>query len=635
MSSQNIDSIEEGCSYLDGLFLSKDTLINGIYSLEDLNKQGKSGNYCPYYFVSLHIEKANLIICNYSHIFDPDNSAKLMKDITDGSIVMLSDSHDLDEILLEFESSKINKNTMELAIRSLERINRKIKDIKNLNENAYKDEYNKLLKGFERKELDNHNDKERFIQSNKQNKVNGNSKFMSSNMMDIEYDMKHSEKIEEEDERKEIMKIPGNIRKPEHFIIYLKKFIYFVKNTPEFKYISESKPKITKIENFLADYYKESRVFNELDTLPFAFYKRRLRSLLEFVPLEVDGEIIHEILALQNICQFCYKLIKNMSNYSLILEPYPDTSPDNLNPTLILACIDPSEILKDFLKNTKSIILSSECLIQSDVYADILGLNQNANGRLIFSTIDNLKSLDKVHRITSLIVNRGIDQMDISTESIKLNDAGIIRNVGHMLGDLAAVTPDAIIFFFPSYQYMKDVILHWNGIDILDDILKYKLIFIESRNAEETSVTLAAFKLACERGRGAVLFALARGKIQESIELPKGSGRTIVMFGVPLISNNSRAFLLRTKHVKERINKTNFNENELIIFDALRKTASTISEFFTSQYDYGMVILADRRYSNLEKVNKLPKWIFTSMDEKNKKGISSDTVRAKASLFYK
>lgn len=48
---------------------------------------------------------------------------------------------------------------------------------------------------------------------------------------------------------------------------------------------------------------------------------------------------------------------------------------------------------------------------------------------------------------------------------------------------------------------------------MIDELLKYKLLFIETVDALETSVALEKYVEACDRGRGAVFFSVARGKV--------------------------------------------------------------------------------------------------------------------------
>ena len=63
----------------------------------------------------------------------------------------------------------------------------------------------------------------------------------------------------------------------------------------------------------------------------------------------------------------------------------------------------------------------------------------------------------------------------------------IYLDYGNLLIDLSQIVPDGIICFFPSYRYMEEVILNWNEMGILEQILENKLIYIESKDTLATS----------------------------------------------------------------------------------------------------------------------------------------------------
>ena len=49
----------------------------------------------------------------------------------------------------------------------------------------------------------------------------------------------------------------------------------------------------------------------------------------------------------------------------------------------------------------------------------------------------------------------------------------------------------------------------------------YKLLFIETKDIVETTLSLANFKKACDSGRGAVFLSVARGKVAEGIDFDR------------------------------------------------------------------------------------------------------------------
>lgn len=113
------------------------------------------------------------------------------------------------------------------------------------------------------------------------------------------------------------------------------------------------------------------------------------------------------------------------------------------------------------------------------------------------------------------------------------SDPGVIFNYGAMLIELAKTIPDGLVCFFVSYLYMDTIISKWNDMGVLRDLTKHKLLFIETQDVVETTLALDNFRRACECGRGAIFFSVARGKVAEGIDFDRHFGRAVVMMGVP------------------------------------------------------------------------------------------------------
>ncbi|VDP42579.1 unnamed protein product [Schistosoma curassoni] len=120
--------------------------------------------------------------------------------------------------------------------------------------------------------------------------------------------------------------------------------------------------------------------------------------------------------------------------------------------------------------------------------------------------------------VLPMIVSKGNDQVPMTTKFESRQDVAVIRNYGHLLAQLSAVVPDGIVAFFPSYHYLESTFASWYEQHIVEQIQRNKLLFVETQDAEETSLALAAYHRACENGRGAVLLSVVRGRVSEGID---------------------------------------------------------------------------------------------------------------------
>ena len=141
---------------------------------------------------------------------------------------------------------------------------------------------------------------------------------------------------------------------------------------------------------------------------------------------------------------------------------------------------------------------------------------------------------------------------------------------------------------------------------MLQDVWKHKLIFVETPDAAETSVALENYRLACNNGRGAVMFSVARGKVSEGIDFDHQYGRAVIMFGIPYQYTESRLLKARLEYMRSQYQ---IRENDFLAFDAMRHAAQCVGRVLRGKTDYGLMIFADRRFSRPDKMNKLPKWI--------------------------
>ena len=123
------------------------------------------------------------------------------------------------------------------------------------------------------------------------------------------------------------------------------------------------------------------------------------------------------------------------------------------------------------------------------------------------------------------VITRGSDQVAISSQFEVRNDPAVVRNFGSILIEYSKIVPDGIVAFFPSYLYMESIVAAWNDMvgglfslirafaytasryptqGILDDVWKYKLIFVETPDANETSIALENYRRV-RRSRGVMI----------------------------------------------------------------------------------------------------------------------------------
>lgn len=78
---------------------------------------------------------------------------------------------------------------------------------------------------------------------------------------------------------------------------------------------------------------------------------------------------------------------------------------------------------------------------------------------------------------------------------------------------------------------------------------------------------------ACDCGRGAILLAVARGKVSEGVDFDHHYGRAVLMFGIPYVYTQSRLLRARLDYLRDQFQ---IRENDFLTFDALRHAAQCV-----------------------------------------------------------
>lgn len=328
--------------------------------------------------------------------------------------------------------------------------------------------------------------------------------------------------------------------------------------------------------------------------VPHRFCTERLRSLLQTLELS-DLQDYSGISAVANLAT----LISTYTNgFTLIVEPYDDRSPTISNPVMHFSCMDASVAIRPVFNRFRSVVITSGTLSPLEMYPKILDFHPVTMASFSMSLTRQC--------FCPMVVSRGNDQVALTSKFEAREDVAVIRNYGNLLLSMAAVIPDGLVCFFTSYVYMESIVAAWYKHGIMDQLMKLKIVFIETPDALETSTALNNYQRVCERGGGAVLLCVARGKVSEGVDFEHYYGRGVIMFGVPYVYTQSRILKARLEFLSEQFH---IRENDFLTFDAMRHAAQCVGRTIRGKSDYGVMVFADKRFARVDKKGKLPKWI--------------------------
>lgn len=128
------------------------------------------------------------------YLLDPKISDMVTKEMKRETVVLFDEAHNIDDVCIEALTVKINNNVLDHARKNLETLKFQVEKIKDEDLKTLENEYRKLELGL-----------------SKQNIMN-------------------SKRLEELPKEIVNQVIPGNIRKNEHFISFMRNIVIFLKN---------------------------------------------------------------------------------------------------------------------------------------------------------------------------------------------------------------------------------------------------------------------------------------------------------------------------------------------------------------------------------------------------------------------
>lgn len=467
--------------------------------------------------------------------------------------MVCDEAHNIDNVCIDSMSVKINKRLIERSANSLQVLEKAVQEMKEDDQKRLTEEYQRLVQG------------------------------LKDATVARETDLVLANPVLPDEILREV--VPGNIRHADHFIGFLKRLVEYIKLRLRVQHVVQESP---------ASFLKDCQQKVCIERKPLKFCAERLASLMR--TLEITD--LAEFGSLVVITHFATLVATYTKGFTIIIEPFDDKTPTVSNPVLHFSCLDSSIAMRPIFQRFQTVVITSGTLSPMDMYPKILDFDP-----VVMSSFTMTLARPC---LLPMIVSKGNDQVAISSKFETREDSAVIRNYGQLLVETAKTVPDGIVCFFTSYLYLESVVAAWYDQGIVDTLLRYKLLFIETQDSAETSYALMNYVKACECGRGAVLLAVARGKVSEGVDFDHHLGRAVLMFGIPYVYTQSKILKARLDYLRDQFQ---IRENDFLTFDALRHAAQCVGRAIRGKTDYGIMIFADKRFSRQDKRGKLPKWI--------------------------
>ncbi len=289
--------------------------------------------------------------------------------------------------------------------------------------------------------------------------------------------------------------------------------------------------------------------------------------------------------------------------------------------------LDPREHFRDIIQEARAVILAGGTMSPMSDYADYL-----------FSYLekDRLRTFSFGHVIpaSNLFVEavaKGPSGMDFDFTFEKRSSEKMIVELGDLMLKVCTVVPDGVVVFFPSYDYLAQVVAIWQRLPVEQPIMttlgKIKPTFQESKSIGVDEL-LRDYASAVDTGQGALMLSVVGGKLSEGINFSDKLGRAVIAVGLPFPNANGAEWKAKMQHIEgiryqqckqegkgeaESRAAGKSSSREYYENACMRSVNQSIGRVIRHMSDYAVILMVDRRFSTDRISRKLPGWIRGSM----------------------
>lgn len=195
-------------------------------------------------------------------------------------------------------------------------------------------------------------------------------------------------------------------------------------------------------------------------------------------------------------------------------------------------CLNPGVIFRKMALESKSVILTSGTLSPLATFASELQTEFKYN-------LEASHVIDPSQVWIATIPQARTGDLFLgnfqNTETFKYQD-----QIGETIHEIICSVPHGVLCFVPSYSFLDKHIDRWKNTGLFKQLVERKKIFIEPRqaSANEFETVLRDYRKAIKesvesKSRGALFFAVYRGKASEGIDFRDDNARAVISVGIP------------------------------------------------------------------------------------------------------
>jgi hypothetical protein len=189
-----------------------------------------------------------------------------------------------------------------------------------------------------------------------------------------------------------------------------------------------------------------------------------------------------------------------------------------------------------------------------------------------------------------------------------------VKDLGEAILNTCRVVPEGVLVFFTSYSVLIKATNDWKraigGSSIWDKLSQLKQPFIEPKGKLEFDDVISLYEKTIKT-RGAILFAVCRGKASEGIDFSDAKARAVIICGIPYPYAKDPKVLLKKRTLDELsgLRGTKNAGEDWYSQQALKAVNQAIGRAIRHRNDYGAILLFDERFLQPKLQRQLSRWV--------------------------
>ena len=313
-------------------------------------------------------------------------------------------------------------------------------------------------------------------------------------------------------------------------------------------------------------------------------------------------------------------------SYINAFKTYMEYSPDDPNTIKIsLWCFHAAPYMR-MLEDRKptAFMFASGTLTPFNFYEFELGLRCDYK-------LNNAHVIDSKKQIYSAVINKTAQGTDLKFTYENRKDEKTLLELGDSIVNFVQVIPNGVVVFFASYDLLYQCKRLWSienttprKTSIFTRISQKKKIYFEPKSTTQMNKLMEEFKEDANSEKGAILFAVFRGKASEGMNFSDNMARSVMIVGIPYPPLYDPKITLKKNYLNSIKDTPNMVKpirgDEWYEMEALVAVNQAVGRVIRHKNDFGTILYYDLRYSQQKFTKYLPKWVLDNFDRSEQYG---------------